>query len=353
MPSRSAISLALQPLGQLPIVSPWSTGQLARIAVADLFGVRSDEISRGMAMQDPAVARARGLIIGHLARLPLTLWEVGDHITPTPATAPPDVRLPTPRWLSSTNTAQSPRARLGWTLDDLLFYGLSLWAVERDDSGAITDAIRVDQANWSTDPDTLGILINGELVTDPASVILFEGAQEGLLTIASAEIRGALDMSAAWRQRVAAPVPLVELHETDPNIELEPTEVDELIAGWEAARQQGGTAFTPSHIQAIMHGDVQSDLYVEGRNAHRLDIANYTQVPSNLLEGSMSTASLTYSTQEGRRSDFVDTCLVYWGGQMESRLSMDDVTPDGTAVRFDFTSLNTATAPAFTVSTED
>lgn len=295
-------------------------------------------------MRVPAVARGRGLIVGHLARSPLTHWQVG------PAE---DTQLAVPSWLTSTNTLQSPRSRLAWTLDDLIFGGLSLWAVERDEAGSITDAVRVDPAYWQLDPDTLGVQINGETVTDPASIVLFESWQEGLTTLATGEIQGSLDMSAAWRQRVASPVPLVELHETDPNLELEPDEIDELLAGWEAARQKGGTAFTPQHVQAVMHGAVVSDLFVEGRNAGRLDVANFLQVPANLLEGSMATASLTYTTQDSRRSDFVDSCLTYWAAPIEARLSMDDVTPDGTAIRFDLAALQTTGLPPVQPETED
>lgn len=314
-----------------------------------MIGVRDEAIvTRSDAMRVPAIAKARGLIVGHLARLPLTAWTLGQGEPPV------DVQLlPTPTWLISTFSRQSPRTRMAWTVDDLIFGGLALWAVERDSDGRITDAVRVDPAYWSIDPDSLGVLVNGEAVSDE-QVILFEGYQEGLLTIGAAEIRGALDMSMAWRQRVASPIPLVELHETDPNIELEPDEIDELLTDWEAARRAGGTAFTPSHIQAITHGDVIADLMVEGRNASRLDFANILQVPANLLEGSLSTASLTYSTQEGRQSDFVTMCLAYWASPIEARLSADDVTPDSTVTRFDLTGLIRANAlPQLAPSSED
>jgi hypothetical protein len=130
-------------------------------------------------------------------------------------------------------------------------------------------------------------------------------------------------------------------------------EIDEMIADWEAARKAGGTAFVPHGFDVIPHGDVKTDLYVEGRNMARLDVANYLQVPASLLEGSLTTASLTYSTREGERSDFIDTCLTYWGGAIEARLSLDDATPDGTAIRFDYTSLQAVPAPATTALTED
>lgn len=315
-----------------PIASPWSTGSLHRIALADMLGVRFDDVSRADAMRVPSVVRARGLICGHLARLPLSLWRDDPS-----GNSDLDVNLPTPRWLQSTNTLQSPRSRLLWTADDLLFTGLSLWILDREpDSGEILDAIRVPRHEWNVDADSLSVQIRGITVTNPDEVCLIEGYQEGLCSIAANEIRGALDMSSAWQQRVASPVPLVELHQVDPNDQLDDDEIDAAIGDWESARRLGGTAFTPSSIQAIMHGSAATDLYIEGRNAGRLDIANFLQVPASLLEGSMTNSTLTYMTRSGERSDFLATCLAYWSAPIEARLSQDDVTPEGTSIRFDF-----------------
>lgn len=325
----------------LTMASPWSGGNLTRVALADIAGLRLDGISRDEAMKVPAVARGRGLIVGHLSRLPLKLWDVAT-----------DTEQPAPAWFGSTATLQSPRLRMAWTLDDLIFTGLSLWAVQRD-GDTITDALRVPRSEWAVDPDSLGVLVRGVPVTDPSQVLLFEGVQEGICTIAADEIRGARDMTNAWRQRVASPIPNVALKQTDANDQLTDEEIDDLVEDWEKARRAGGTAFVPYGIEPEALGTVAADLYVEGRNAGRLDIANYLQVPANLLEGSMSTASLTYSTQEGRRSDFIDTCLAYWATPIEARLSQDDVCPDGTAGRFDFSSLVSAAAPAALPSTED
>lgn len=328
---------------RLTVRSPWvDSSNLARVALADMAGMQITGISRLEAMSVAPVARGRGLICGHLSGLPLTLWDAATN-----------TKVETPAWFGSTRSLLSPRLRLAWTLDDLIFTGLSLWAVERDGSGAVTDALRVPRDQWHPDPDTLGVVVNGQPVTDARSVVLFEGLQEGLLTIAAGDVRGSLDMSKAWRQRVAAPIPNVALKQTDQNAELDPEEIDELVLDWEAARSAGGTAFVPYGIEAEALGQVVADLYIAGRNGSRLDLANYLQVPASMLEGSQSTASLTYSTQEGRRSDFIDSCLTYWATPIEARLSQDDVTPDGTTVRFDFGSLLALPAPPVSNSTED
>lgn len=341
LPSRQAVGLLLKP-DQTAIRSPWVSSNLARVALADMAGMQLTGVSREQAMSVAPVARGRGLIVGHLSGLPLKLWDAAT-----------DAELSAPAWFGSTGSLLSPRMRLAWTLDDLIFTGMSLWAVQRDDQDQITDALRVPRNQWSPDLDSLGVIVNGEPVTDPRSVLLFEGIQEGLLTIAAGDVRGALDMANAWRQRVASPIPNVALKQTDQNTELDETEIDDLVLDWEKARQAGGTAFVPWGIEAEAMGEVTADLFIEGRNGSRLDLANFLQVPASLLEGSQSTASLTYSTQEGRRSDFLDSCLTYWAAPIEARLSQDDVTPDGTTVRFDYSSLVSVPAPTHSNTTED
>jgi phage portal protein BeeE len=93
-------------------------------------------------------------------------------------------------------------------------------------------------------------------------------------------------------------------------------------------------------------------MFIEGRNASRIDIANFFALPASLIDGSLSTASLTYSTQEGRRNEVYDYSIPYWCRPIEDRLSQDDVTPSGTSIKFDFSSLlTTVQAPVNT--TED
>lgn len=343
-PSATSVGLLVNPPNG-PIRSPWTATQLRRVVLSDLAGIGADVVSRTDAMRVPAITRARGLICGTLARHPLTLWRYVDGADP--------VRMPTPAWMTSTNTRQAPSQRMLWTLDDLLFGALSVWAVERDDQGVILDAIRIDPIYWTVDPDGLGVRVNGEPVND-ADVLVIEGPQDGLLTMADDAIRSSRMLANAWGQRVKAPVPLAAIKQTDVNIQLTDDEVDDLIEDWEAARANGGTAFIPPgfDVEGLGAGGAP-DLYVEGRNAERIDWANFTGLPAAMLDGSMATATLTYSTQEGKRSEFVDYSLNYWASAVEARLSQDDVTPEGTFVRFDISWLTDPNQHGQNPSTED
>lgn len=327
----------------MPVRSPWTSTTLQRIVLSDVAALTPATLSRADAMRVPAIVRSRALIAGLLSRHPLADYDT--------ATGQP-IREAT--WLTTTATSQSPRQRNLWTFDDLIFSGLSLWFVARDSDDRITDAIRVDPSLWTVHPDTREVKITGIDNLSPEQVILFEGPQEGLVTIASETIRAALDLEAAWAKRVASPVPMLELHSTDSTYDLEPEEAAELVAKWEKARKEGGgTAYTPASITANVLGQLTADLFIQGRNALRLDIANFVSLPAALLEGSMSTASLTYSTKEGSRNDLVDLSLGYWADPFEARLSQDDVVPSGRHVAIDLTALATPTQPTRSPNQED
>lgn len=341
--NRAVITQALEQ--PKPYRSPFVTSNLTKVATDNFLGLTATQISRTDAMKIPPVTRGRGLICGTLSRYPLALFEYqgaevnGKRLEPLP-------------FMTSTKTNQAPSQRMLWTLDDILFLGMSVWAVERDKDGNILDAIRVLPEQWSIDPDTLGVKVNGQ----PASkeeVIIFEGPQEGIIYLADEKVQASRNLANALQLRLKSPIPLMELHNTDANDDMDVEEITDLIDQYETARQDSGTAYTPYNIEARPHGDVKSDLYIEGRNADRLDWANILGLPAAMLDGSMSTATLTYSTSEGKRSEFVDYSLSYWASSVEARLSQDDVTPDGTYCRFDLNWLVNPTQSGTNPPTED
>lgn len=284
-----------------------------------MLGMGRTAVSREAAMMVPSIVKARALICGTLSRYPLAVWK-GDE------------RAQTPSWMVTTDSGISPQQRMLWTLDDLIFNGSSLWALDRD-GDKIVDALRVPPGLWSLDES--GAVLVEDHLAHPSEICLIEGPQEGLTSIAAQTITGAANIERAWLQRVEAPVPLVELHLTDANSPLTAQEIKELVEDWEASRREGGTAYTPTDIEVRTHGEAEADLFINGRNAVRLDVANFLNVPASILEGSTSTASLTYSTTEGKRSELVDYSLSYWATPIEARLSQDDILDPGLQCTFD------------------
>jgi hypothetical protein len=318
--------LALTPgASQTAIRSPWSQGQLSTIVLSDIFGSANLPVTRAEAMSVPAVAKARHLICG-LSRQPLHTWRGPDQVED-------------PTFLYRTNSQTPPTTRMLWTLDDLVFGGWSLWAVERGARAEILDAVRVPPERWSFNADG-AVLVDSEPVDDASSVVLFSAPFEGLLEAGAATVRAARNLERAWAKRVASPVPLTELHQVNED-PLEAAEIHALTEEWaEMLDQGGGVGFTPYNIDARYPGNVGgTDLFIEGRNAVALDVGRLTSVAASLLEASLSTASLTYTTAQGTRDRFVDETAAFWLTPIEARLSMDDVVPRGQSIKFDLTDL--------------
>lgn len=333
---------------RIPLKSPFSETTLQKIALSELSGLAPDIVTREDAMKVPAVVRGRDLVCLTLGRYPFVMFK--DAGTGNPDD---DVRVPLPKWLQSTATGIPVRGRTIWTLDDLMFGAMSVWATQRDpETKEITDAVRVLPEYWNVDPDTLGVQVYGQ-PAQADQVLIFEGYRQGILTMSAESITASRNLANAWQQRVKSPIPMVKITQTEANTDLTEDEVDDMVLDFDTARQESATAFVPYGYDAEAMGVVAPDLYIEGRNADRLDWANNIGLPAALLEGSMATATLTYSTQEGRRNEFVDYSLAAWALPIEDRLSQDDVTPPGHYIRFDLQWLLSTTQHGTNPGTED
>jgi len=322
------------------IVSPWQTGQLNQIVWSDIFGVEAAIVNRTEAMSIPAVAKARQILCSQTAKLPLVAYDEAGKLANQPV------------WLQGTNTDVSPFHRLLWTVDDLIFFGWSLWGVERDAAGEIVKADRCPIERWEIDNQG-EIRIDGQ-VAEADSVILIPGPFEGLLQVATRTLKGGAKLENSWVGKATNPIPAIELHQTtdDP---LEYDEVVNLVQAWADARNDvnGAIAFTPVNIEARAHGSAEPSLLIEGRNFLRIDIGAFLGIPAALMDASLSAASLTYSTQEGQRNEFWDYCMPLWLGSIEQRLSLDDVIPSGARIRFDLADIYTTTPSPIGPITKD
>jgi hypothetical protein len=323
----------------LGVSSPWATSQLSQIVWADILGSETLPVTRAEAVTVPSVTAARKLLVSRIAGLPLIALDRDGPLPDQPA------------FLYRTNGPTTPWHRMAWTVDDLLFYGWSLWQVVRGVDGAILEATRVPPEWWQIDPDNR-ITINAAPVNED-DVILFPGPDEGLCVFACRTIRAAKNVESAWAGRIRNPVPIVDLHRTSDN-EMDSLEVTEMIDSFTSARRDvnGAVTSTPADVELNVYGETAGSYLVEARNAVRLDVANMTGLPAAALDGSLSTASLTYTTQEGARTDLADA-LQGWIDPITARLSQDDVVPRGTRVRFDVTDLATPVPTATGIPVED
>jgi Phage portal protein len=319
------------------ILSPWQSGQLTAIVWADLIESDLLPATRAEAVQLPALLRGRNLICSTIAQLPLEALRLD---------VPTD---PQPSWMQRTDGYTSPYHRMVWTVDDLIMFGWSLWAVDRGADGFPIAAQRVPMDWWQFDTDARTVLVSTDpgnagamAPVDAASVVLIPSMTEGILNTSGRTIRSAalLDRSAAAAS--ANPTPVIELHQLTDDA-LEPDEQAKLIADWsKAVTSGGGVAYTNAAVEARDHGAQPENLLITGRNAAAVDIARILDMPAALLDATTAGASLTYETTTGRNQEWLDYGLSAYMAAIAGRLSQDDVLPRGQRAAFDTTTL---TAP--------
>lgn len=332
----------------LSLESPNQTSSLAKVVYAEYFTGELGEVTRESALQIPALKKARDTYVGILGGMPLREYE-GELET-------------TPRWLRNTKSGISTWHRTAYLFDDLFFYDWAMLAVERDKkTDEIVDAIRVPFSRWSVDEFSGKVSVDGKVVSAEQAILIPGNGSGGVLVAGATTIKGYRALERAWVGRAQNPVVFTELHQTDDTplsdsgeAEDEEAEIQALIDQWSAARTSptGAVGYTPPNIEVRVHGTAAADMFEGARNAAVLDIARLVGIPASLLDGSQSTASLTYTTTEGKRSEFDDYALPMWTAPIEARLSMDDVSPDGRVIRFDASGRQAVPAPATTPNLE-
>lgn len=318
---------------------PNASSSLAKVVYSEYFTGEVGEVTRESALQIPAIKKARDVLAGIVMTTPLVEVENG-------------VTLEQP-WLTSTTSQVSPQLRNVYIFDDLFFYDWSAVAVQRDSFGQITDAAHIPFGRWTVEND--GTVKVDHAPANNREIVLIPGnGSGGILSAGAPTIRGARALERAWIGRAQNPIPLLVLQQQTDD-ELEDDEIDEMLEDYALARTSptGAVAFADHRVRPEAIGTVNTDLFEQGRNAIVLDVARITGVPASILDGSQSTATLTYSTTEGKRNEFDDYTLPMWFGPVEARFSMDDVSGPGRVIRFDMSARRTVTPPTINQPVKD
>lgn len=328
--------------------SPWAPepSPLQTVAWTGLLG---DDLlaqlppTRETALTVASVMRGRTLICGTIARMPLLAYG-------------PDGKTPVadqPEWLTHTGGMLGPFHRMLATVDDLVFYGFSLWKVVRSKiDGRVIAADRVPYEVWSFNSEGTHVVIDNKNV-NLNDYILIPGIHSGILTHGAGVIRQYSGLLRSAGRAADNPNAYLELHD-EGDTPLLQTEVDELVARWSEARQgkYGGVAYTNKSIKVIEHGAANEHLLVQGRNAAAVDVARLMGIPAALIDAQAQAGSLTYETTQSRNAEFLDYCLAPYLAAISSRLSQDDISPKGTTVGFEIEKVLGSTLP-ISLKTDD
>lgn len=343
--------VATRDVNRLPIVSPWSPTHtnLFQWVADDVLGEAAAAAitTRASAMRLPGIARARNLIVTAVMRNPLVAYRGPVLHAITSEDEARVQRLdPQPGWTTATTDGSSPELRNGWTADDHLFYGWSLWRhrLGVDNFPLASDHVAFDE--WYVDDDNR-LCVHGSPVTNEREWTLIPGAHEGILTFGADVLRDGRDILALVRDRLENPVPDINLEAQPDSEDMTGDEWRDFVTAYVANRKVNkGVGFTNRFVKAVpMPGRKDSDLMVEARNASVVDQARIVGVHAGMLDATAPKASLNYETQTGRNQEFVDLDLYTYLLPIAARLSMPDVTPRGQRVAFD---LSDFTGPAAT-----
>jgi hypothetical protein len=342
----------------VPQIEAWTTSQLESVVWSDIMGTGEPlPMTRAEAIMVPALARARHLTAGAIAGCPLTAWKSGARVDPTPSWAiATDGQLgtlpPARRTALALHAGQSPWWRMVWTVDDLIFYGASLWLVtQADPDGRPLRMARLPWSTWSVDQEGRVTDADGRPFADNELRVI-PGPHEGLINFAQRTIREASTLETSAADIARRPFRL-ELHQTT-DLELTREERAELVgATRQALSDNNGILFTNAAIETKDHAVDSHELLIDGRNASAVNIARVVSIPAAMIDATTAGASLTYETTAGRNAEWVDYGLSLYLDAIEARLSMDDVVPAGTSIAFDTTELTSLTVPATGLPKED
>lgn len=305
-------------------------------------------IGRAEALQVPAVMRARNLIAGTLATLPLKHVGPDKWDVDWPLFDQPDPNLPT-------------SVMLALTFEDLLFEGIAWWRVTaRRSDGFPASAIHIDHRAVHVPPAFTGrpseqqispdhpFPAGGDVFVDGVRVpmrdmIQFLSPNPPLLVHAARAIRTALRLDRTASMYADEPMPLGYFRRPDGADPPSDEEIQTTLDGWAANRRKRAWGYVGGLALEKLGFDAEQIQLADQRNHAVLEIARATGVDPEDL--GVSTTSRTYQNSEHRRQDLLDFTLGAYVSAFQDRLSMRDVLPRRHQARMMFSGFLRSTTP--------
>ena len=292
-----------------------------------LYNAVIARVSRHDAMTVPSVARARNLICGTVASIPLEYYKksTGEVIAP-------------PRWISQLSKSQPSFVTINWIVDSLLFYGVAyLLVTERyaeDGRPSAFEWVANTRVTFTT--DTYGLFVTQYYVdASPVAmedIVTIQGLDEGVLERGGRTIQAAIDVERAAAVNSANPQPTGFLKNS--GADLPPNEVQGLIAAWKRARQNNSTAYLTSTLDYNPVSFTPKDMmYNEAIQNLSTQIARTMNVPAYYLSADQNT-TMTYANVQDERKQVYALSIEPYVQAIEARLSMDDISTAGHEVKF-------------------
>lgn len=326
------------------VSSPWTgASTLSSVVIGEVFGADMAKLlplGRMDALAIPAVSKARNLLVATIAQYPLVAYDAAGSNLPTQ-----------PTFLYRTDGPVTPYHRLAATVDDLIFYGTSLWVLQRGARqegsrfGPILDAAWVPHDTWKIEKGR--IVVNERNLEDDQYLLFEVPLFPGLLAVGARTLRGARDTELAWTARMKAPPYLTEVRITD-DTNLDQAEATAWLDAWVEKHQPGNPSvgLSPMGMELFTHpGSIgEADLFLGNRDAIRTDVGSFLNIRAAMLDGTTGVDSLTYTTKEGEKNSFFEIDLPMWTQPIEQAITA--ALPGGQRCRLEISETEgTITAP--------
>ena len=291
-------------------------------------------IDRISAMSIPAVARCRNLICGVIGSMELSL-----QLKRT------DEDIPKLPWMDQPSLNQPLPVTLAFTCDSLLFFGVAYWEITE----VYADNGYPARFNWVANSRVIpkynktntfieGYQVDGFIrpMSGVGSLVTFQSMTDGILNTGARTLTSALDLDKAAAVAAATPMPSGVLKNS--GADLGEAEVQGLLSAWRNARNNRSTAYLTSTLDFQPAAFSPKDMMLnEAKQYMATEIARLCNVPAYYISADMNN-SMTYSNVQDERRQFVSLSLQPYISAIESRLSMNDITPSTQYIEFDLDS---------------
>jgi HK97 family phage portal protein len=294
------------------------------------YGYNGIGIDRNFALQVASVARCRNLIAGVISSIDLSLYKKSTG-----------EKLGSPIWLEQPDIRQPRSLTISATVDSLIFYGVSYWRTTSlyadDGRPSGFEWVANNRVTYTTNQygtEIKDYFVDGNLVpmSGIGSLVTFQSLIPGVLQTASTTIRAAFDIQKASAISAATPMATTVLKNN--GADLPETQIQGILAGWKAARQNRSTAYLTSTLSVENIGFSPKDMmYNEASQYLSTEIARAMNVPAYYISADMNN-SMTYQNILDGRKEFVAYSLQPYISAIEDRLSMNDITNSANEVRF-------------------
>ena len=290
----------------------------------------ANAMDRQSAMSVPAIARCRNLIAQTIASIPLEMYntKTGEELTNLV-------------WVDQPDKRQPRSVTIAWLVDSLLMYGVAYLRVtevyQDDNRPARFEWVQNDRI--TTKLNAIGsevdyyMYMNEKLpMSGVGSLITFQALDQGILLRSARAIGSAIDVEKAAAVASQTPMPSGVIRNT--GADLPDAQIQGILANWKTARQNRSTAYLTSTLEYQATAFSPKDMMMnEAVQYMATQMARVCNVPAWMIDAEVF-RGMTYQNVLDGRKEFVAYSLQPFITAIETRLSMDDLTPRGTRVSF-------------------